>query len=265
MECITSTTPTICELMGVKPPAISTAIALESVLEAMKALGLKKVDKCFIYAPDAIGQSLFKEKHDWFSHILPFVPIEVQLRSVVPPVTPVAFASMFTGAMPEVHGVKVYEKFELTCETLFDVLAKAHKNVAIVAVKESSIDLLFKGRKVDHFTEEGDPEVKDKALELLEEDKHDLILAYNQEYDDVMHREGTRSYVALGALRNHLRTFQELADAFNKSWGKYNRALAFTPDHGAHQATKEGKGVHGDDIPEDMEVVHLYGIKKGNP
>jgi predicted AlkP superfamily pyrophosphatase or phosphodiesterase len=227
------------------------------------ALGIKSLERAFIYAPDAVGRSLFEEKHDWFSHVLPYAPIEVQLRSVFPPKTPVAFASMFTGVMPRVHGIKEYKKPILKCDTLFDALARAHRKVAIIAVKESSIDLIFKGRKVDYFTEDYDPEVKDRALELLKEDKHDLILAYNQEYDDVMHREGTRSYVALGALRNHLRTFQELSEAVNKCWKGHDRAIIFTPDHGAHQETKEGKGVHGDDIPEDMEVVHLYGFKKG--
>lgn len=263
VDCIVSTTPTICDVMGVKPPELSTNVVLETVIEAAQKLGPKHIEKCLIYAPDAVGKVLFVEKHDWFSHLLVYAPLEVSLRSVVPPKTPVCFASMFTGAMPEVHGISKYEKPMVTIDTLFDAFARAGKKVAIVAVKESSIDLIFRGRQVDYYTEEYDPEVKDRAIALLEEDKHDLILAYNQEYDDVMHREGTRSYVALGALRNHLRTFQELAVAFNDRWKKYNRMLVFAPDHGAHLEAPEGKGVHGDDIPEDMDVVHLYGLRKG--
>jgi hypothetical protein len=251
--------------MGVEAPKRSTKKVIESVISAFEALKINRIEKCLIYAPDAIGQSLFVEKHDWFSQVLKFAPLEVHLQSIMPPKTPVCFASMFTGASPKVHGIGSYEKPVLKCDTLFDALARAGKKVAIASVKESSIDMIFKGRKVDYFTEEYDPEVKDRTIKLLGEGKHDLILAYNQEYDDVMHREGTRSYVALGALRNHLRTFQELALAFNDKWKKYNRMLVFAPDHGAHQETKEGKGFHGNDIPEDMEVVHLYGLKKANP
>jgi len=262
MDSIISTTPTICELMGVRPPETSTKVLLDIVIQAATQLGVKHFERCLIYCPDAIGQSLFKEKRDWFSHLLVHAPIEIPLRSVVPPKTPVCFASMFTGTEPEVHGIHKYEKPVLTIDTMFDALAREKKRVAIVAVKESSIDLIFKGRQVDYFTEEYDPEVKDRAIELLEADKHDLILAYNQEYDDVMHREGTRSYVAMGALRNHVRTFQELAVAFDKAWKKNDRVLIFAPDHGAHNETPEGKGTHGDDIPEDMEVVHLYGLRK---
>jgi len=264
MDCIVSTTPTICELMCVPPPKDSTTVVFDSVIQAAKALDIKCIEKCLIYAPDAVGQALYTEKHDWFSHILLQVPIEVPLTTVFPPKTPVCFASMFTGAMPEVHGIHKYEKPELTCDTLFDALARANKKVAIVSVKESSIDMIFKGRQVDYFTEEYDPEVKDRTIELLGAGKHDLILAYNQEYDDVMHREGTKSYVALGALRNHLRTFQELAAAFNEKWKGSNRVLIFAPDHGANLVTPEGKGVHDADIPEDMEVMHLYGIKKAD-
>jgi len=262
MDCIVSTTPTICELMGVPPPATSTNVLLDAVMQAFRQTGMKQIERCLIYCPDAIGQSLFKDKRDWFSHLMVYAPLEVPLKSVVPPKTPVCFASMFTGAMPEVHGIHKYEKPIVTIDTIFDAFARAKKKVAIVAVKESSIDLIFKGRQVDYYTEEYDPEVKDRAIELLEADKHDLILAYNQEYDDVMHREGTRSYVALGALRNHLRTFQELAVAFNEAWKKHDRTIVFAPDHGAHLETPEGKGVHGDDIPEDMDVVHLYGFGK---
>ena len=177
MEGIVSTTPTICKVMGVDPPKRSVKHVIASVVSAFEALKINRIEKCLIYAPDAIGESLFKEKHDWFSQVLKYAPLEVHLQSIMPPKTPVCFASMFTGASPKIHGIGTYEKPILKCDTLFDALARAGKKVAIASVKESSIDMIFKGRKVDYFTEEYDPEVKDKALQLLEEDKHDLILA----------------------------------------------------------------------------------------
>ncbi|MDI6739578.1 MAG: hypothetical protein QME74_04355 [Candidatus Edwardsbacteria bacterium] len=34
--------------------------------------------------------------------------------------------------------------------------------------------------------------------------------------------------------------------------------LIFAPDHGAHLDPATGKGVHGDDIPEDMLVTRFF-------
>ena len=32
----------------------------------------------------------------------------------------------------------------------------------------------------------------------------------------------------------------------------------FCPDHGGHDS--EGRGTHGEDIPDDMEIVHFLGL-----
>jgi hypothetical protein len=265
MECITSVTPTICEVVEVPRPAISTDRTLTGVVRAVREnIGTGHVERCLVFAPDAIGRSLFRERIDRFSPVLERAPHMAELRSVVPPKTPVCFASMFTGAMPEGHGIRKYERPVLTCDTLFDALARAGKRVAIVAVKGSSIDTIFRQRKVDYFSEDYDKEVRSRAIGLIEADRHEFILAYNQEYDDEMHRNGPRSPEALRAMDNHIRTFQELTDAVDRHWGGHDRLIAFTPDHGAHDE-KDGprKGDHGQDIPEDMEVVHLFGVGKG--
>jgi hypothetical protein len=51
-------------------------------------------------------------------------------------------------------------------------------------------------------------------------------------------------------------------------WCKTSRCLvgtpvAFAPDHGAHINPSTGKGDHGLDIPEDMDIFHCYGIYPG--
>jgi hypothetical protein len=58
----------------------------------------------------------------------------------------------FQGRRPDEHGVKKYERPVLRCETLFDALIAAGKRVAIVAVRGSSIDLLFRERPIDHHS-----------------------------------------------------------------------------------------------------------------
>jgi len=132
--------------------------------------------------------------------------------------------------------------------------------VAIIAVRDSSIDRIIRERQVDYFSEEYDPEVTECALELLEADNHDFLLVYHQEYDDTMHRSGPREEAAIEAFRNHTKSFVRLAESSNRFWNAYDRLIGFIPDHGAHVDAETGKGAHGSDVAEDMDVQHFYGV-----
>jgi len=265
MSSITSVTPTICSLFGVKPPRDSGAKPVDSVLEeATKKLKGGNVEKALIYAPDAIGEGLYHDYKKLFSGVKKLAPLEVEMKSVSPTWTPVCFSSMFTGAQPAIHGITKYEKPVLSVDTLFDALARAKKKVAIVAVKGSSIDLVFRNRKINYYTEEYDPQVEARVLGILKEKDYDLILAYHQEYDDIMHGSTPRDQKALEAFRRHLKSFETLATAFNERYASKNRAVAFTPDHGTHIDPATGKGTHGTDSPEDIDVRHFWGINPGN-
>ncbi len=265
MSSIASVTPTICSLAGVAPPKDSGAQPIDTVLIlAAKMLNGKKVEKTLIYAPDAIGEGLYRDYEKFFSGIKQLAPLEVEMKSVLPTWTPVCFSSMFTGAQPEVHGIRKYEKPVLGCDTLFDAFARAKKNVAIVAVKGSSIDLVFRNRKIDYYTEEYDPQVEARVLDILNAKDYDLILVYHQEYDDLMHASTPRDPKALLAFKRHLKSFETLAAAFNERYTSKNRVVAFTPDHGTHIDPTTGKGAHGTDSPDDVDVRHFWGINKGN-
>jgi len=148
----------------------------------------------------------------------------------------------------------------LRCPTLFDALAEAGKRVAIIAVKGCSVDLIFRERPIAYYTEEYDPAVELRALELMRGRDADVILAYNQEYDDVMHRTTPTSPEAVAAFRRHLATFRRLSESFGRDWATYRRAIAFLPDHGTHVDPATGRGGHGTDSPEDMEVRHFWGV-----
>ena len=171
---------------------------------------------------------------------------------------------MFTGVPPSVHGITKYEKPVIKTKTLFDSALTAGKKVAIVAVENSSIDIIFRERKIDYFTEDYDPQVTDRTEKLIKADEHDLILAYHQEYDDMLHKTEPFSPDAIKALNNHITSFVRLANAFNRFWQHYDRLIVFAPDHGGHIDTETGKGSHGSDIPEDMDLKHYYGIYPGN-
>lgn len=262
-NCIISVTPTICKLMKITPPSCSDGDIIQSLVERSEVKQISQIEKCLIYAPDAIGTNLYKKYPSLFADILQHAPIKVNLYSVVPPKTPVCFASMFTGAMPNIHGIQEYKKSVLECDTLFDALIRAGKKVAIVAVANSSIDCIFRNRNIDYFSEIYDEQVTSRTIQLIEANEHDFIVAYHQEYDDALHKSTPESEIAIEAVKNHVDSFVKIAKHCKLAWGKYHRLIMFTPDHGAHIDPDTGRGTHGKDISEDMEIYHFYNIAPG--
>ena len=257
MYGIDSVTPTVCDLMKINPPKGASAKSIKEILEAAKG---KQIEKIMLFAPDAIGEWLFQRHRDEFAPVIKEAPIQIPVRSMTPSYTPVCYGSMFTGMKPHEHGITKYMKPVLKVETIFDAASKAGKKVALVAVKDCSIDLIFRERKIDYYTEKYDPEVNQRVLELLEKHDYDLIVAYNQEYDDLMHDSTPTDAEAIEAFRRHLKAFKKLADAFNKRYQDRNRVIAFLPDHGTHIDPETGKGSHGTESPDDMEVRHFWGV-----
>jgi hypothetical protein len=259
VDTIQAVTPTLCRLLGLDAPALCAVPPLERVLSAARArTGEGRIERCLVYAPDAVGNHLQPGCPDLFTEIARLAPVAVPLRAVFPPKTPVCFASMFTGASPASHGIRRYEQPVLRCDTLFDAMVRAGRRVAIVAVTDSSIDRIFRGRNLDYFSESYDPDVTARALALIEADEHDFILAYHQEYDDLLHETTPFSDSAILAFRHHVAAFRELVEAADKYWLRYDRAMVFAPDHGAHLDPETMTGAHGEDIPEDMELTHFY-------
>lgn len=256
-------THTVCSLFGIDVGGAAIEPPYEAVLAGAQALGIERCERVLLYAPDAIGVHLCQAFPQVIAPVQDEAPVVVSMRSVVPPVTPVCFSTMFTGIPPSAHGVKKYEKPILRCETLFDRLLAAGKRVAIVAVNDSSIDRLFRDRNIDYFSERYDREVTETTLGLMAADQHDFILAYHQEYDDALHRTTPFEPEAIDAMARHVASFLRLASAFHESWSSRNRTIGFVPDHGGHVDPATGQGTHGLDVPEDMEVQHFYGVFRG--
>ena len=95
---------------------------------------------------------------------------------------------MYTGVLPEVHGIQGYTKPVITVDSLFDSLARSGKRVALVAVENSSMAIIFQNRPIDYFIVPYDDAATEKGLELIAQDRHDVVVVYNQEYDDMIHR-----------------------------------------------------------------------------
>jgi hypothetical protein len=255
---ISSVTPTISLLSGVPTPKTCNAKTISEVVNVIKTDAIIK--KLLLYLPDAVGETIYKDYSSNFQPVKQIAPINVKMRSIYPTYTPVCFASMFTGAHPDTHGISKYEKPVIKIDTLFDSFIKVGRRVAIVAVKDSSMDIIFRNRTIDYFSEEYDPEVEKRAIELIREDHHDLIVVYHQEYDDTMHRTTPRSPDALKAFRKHIQSFKRLGNAFIDQNNNIPRLVAFLPDDGVHLDPITGKGTHGTDEKEDIEVRHFWGI-----
>lgn len=223
---------------------------------------ISKVEKVLIYNPDAIGMWLFQKYTTWFTPVLKHTQVGLPVHTVWPSVTPVCFGTMYTGVTPSVHGIQKYEKYQLAQESIFDSLGKSDKRTAIVAVENSSMAILFGGRNIDYFILPYDDEVNEKAKELIAGDKYDVIVVYNQEYDDVMHKTFPESEISLNALKNHIAAFDSLCTACEKSWAKYDSLVCWATDHGIH-TNVDGHGSHGADIEEDINVMHFFGAWKG--
>ena len=126
MRCLNALNPTsldtlcaaLCYAMGVEPPK-HAAPANEALCKFVDdAFGGKKCDRLFMYNPDAVAQWLF-EKYDYlFQEVVDRSQVQLPLCSPMPPVTPVCFGTMYTGAQPEVHGIRKYTKPVITIDTI---------------------------------------------------------------------------------------------------------------------------------------------------
>lgn len=262
---ISSLTPTVAHLFATAMPALANEGPIESVLEMHKRLvGGKPIERCLVYCPDALGVHIWRSCVNHLDNIAELANLRIPLLSVMPPKTPVCFASMFTGGQPADHGILKYERPVLRCETLFDVLLKDNQSIAIVAVRNSSIDLIFRERKIEYFSEKYDEEVIERTVAIINENRHNLIVVYQQEYDDMLHKYDPFADLSIQAVTNHVGNFIKIARTALNVWSRYNNAIIFAPDHGAHIDSASGHGDHGVDIPEDMQLFHWYGINSAN-
>ena len=255
--CITQTAATVAALMRFPAPA-AAAEPIPVVLEAAQnRFGALPVERMLLYNPDAIAMWLFQKYTPAFSGVMLHSCLTIPVRSVMPSVTPVCFASMYTGVMPEVHGIRAYEKPVLKCETLFDAAIAAGHRVAIVSTEGDSISQIFLEREMDYYILPTPQDCNAKAAELMERDACDLLVLYNRNYDATMHRNGPESERSLEELKRNADTLACFEQMARRVWRGKRAAMAFLPDHGCHEIDG-GMGSHGLDMAEDMNIVHFY-------
>lgn len=222
------------------------------------ALGGEQADRLFLFNPDAIARWLVEKYPYLLREVEQHAPLRLPLATVMPSVTPVCFGTLYTGAQPEVHGIRQYEKPVITIDTLFDAVLRSGKKAAIVADKESSLAHIYNERDMDYYYYDTVEEVNAAACDLIREDRYDLLVVYNKNFDSVMHKFGPESPEALGELRYNAAMFAVFARLIEKHWTGHNTLLGMATDHGCH-AIDCDCGSHGLDMPEDIDILHFYG------
>lgn len=259
MMCITQTAATIAQLLGFSL-GTQAAEPLGPVLrKAQEKFGVNRCSRVLMYNPDAVGLWVFNSHKDMFRSVTETADVKLRLRSVFPPVTPVCFASMYSGLEPEQHGIVRYEKPVLRVATVFDEALKAGKKAAIVSTRGDSISEIFLNRPLDYYIYKSPAECNQRAMELIKEDRYDLIVLYNGNYDYYMHRCGPEGRMALRALRQNIDTYCRLREQMAECWKEHDSVLVFAPDHGCHRQFVL-LGGHGIDRPCDMEIPHFYSM-----
>ncbi len=229
-----------------------------------EAFGGKPADRAVIYNPDAIAQWLYQKYTPDFAEVTRYTQLCLPLRTMMPSVTPVCFATMYTGTAPQIHGIQKYEKPVVRTDSVFDALIRSGKKCAVVSQSGASMSRIFAGRDMDYFTDfETDEEVVRHAIRLIESDRYDFIAVYNGWYDHTMHGTEVESPEALAVMRDNCRFFGEIARAVRESYAAHDTFLGFATDHGCHNHPETGRGTHGTDLPDDLNVLHFYGTMKG--
>ena len=255
-------TPTLCALFGVPEPAECGAAGVAAVVDQAEHLTGRPggIARGLIFCPDAVGEVHRQKYPEKLARVEKLAGIRIPSSSVMPSVTPVCYGTIFSGASPTVHGIRKYERPVLEVETLFDVLAAAGKNVAIVSENYCSIDTIFRRRNIDYYSFRTDQQSFDCTLELMQKNEYDLIVCYMTEYDSLQHKTGCFSPECTEQAYLAADRFEILADKMDEYYAKQNRLLVFVPDHGGH-LVGERTGTPGFDIPEDMLVSHYYRLE----
>ena len=243
--------------MGIEAPEKSAAPNPKLTAYIDEALNGQKADRILMYNPDAIPQWIYEKYPHLFLEAKRNSGIEMPFRTVMPSVTPVCFGTMYTGAQPEVHGIRKYEKPVIKIDSMFDALIRSGKKAAIVAQSNCSMSKIYLERDMDYFVYKTIEELTAKAIELVLSDEYDFIAVHSCNYDTKMHKNGPESIEALAELRHMVEIFATLSILVLRHWKHHNALLGFAMDHGCH-AIDADAGSHGLDMEEDLNIMHLY-------
>ena len=243
--------PTVSAILQLPAPAQTEGVPIREIVA-----DLAGSSRVAILAPDALGMfawNLWRAEMPYLSSL--HAQNSLTLRSVMPSITPVNFATMVTGTDLAGHGVHTF-KDDFACETLFDVVRKAKGKSAGVGLDGYTGSELL-GRFADIWGNAGDGSddaVADKIIEIADNDRPEFLIAQLGRVDDVFHRYGPSSPSVVPMLKATDTRLKRLVEHLKP----LGYGIVILADHGQHDVTEPSakglKGSHGTDILEDCLV-----------
>jgi len=243
--------PTVSEILGLSAPAQATGAAVRAIVA-----DLAVCERVVILAPDAFGDfawQLWREEMPFLKSL--HEKRSILLRSVMPSVTPVNFATMVTGMDLDGHGVSSKNR-DFACETLFDVVRRADGTSAGVGITGyTGCDLQARIADIHGDAGDGtDDDVADKVIEIAEAHRPQFIIAQLGRVDDVFHKYGPSSPSVVPMLQATDRRLRRLAARLCA----LRYGVIILADHGQHdlddRSGTEKKGGHGTEMDKDCLV-----------
>ncbi|MBD3204992.1 hypothetical protein GF319_01455 [Candidatus Bathyarchaeota archaeon] len=238
--------PTVCDIFGVKHPGSAEKPGLFNITKA-----LRYTDRLAVVVIDAFGVSTWNKAKNNSPTINLLESINsTVIHSVMKSITPVNFATMLTGAHPEVH--KITDRtMHLRLETIFDILRESGMNSSTAARSQSSLGILISPH-ADHprVAESNlDKDVTANAIASIL-DGENLLWVQLLDVDDAGHRYGPYSQDSIEAVRRADTNLRRILEAA----GSQDYSVIVLADHGQHTDPDTMRGTHGTDLDEDLEV-----------
>ena len=270
---LTNFAATVAKCMGIEKDAHMSPAADELVKQLVARAG-GTIEKAVFLHCDAVPSYIVAKNEAIFAPVRKHTQYDVPFHAVMPSITPVCFAAMFSGTYPDRNGVPEYVKPMITEEvvqpsicttTLIDLLVKAGKRVAVVTCANGCIASMLYNRGEDLHIIPGDDDAKmfEEACGILERDECDALFLYQLSFDYTMHAYGPEDPRALDVLTQITGRYDRLVSLAREKWSGSRMMTAFNADHGAH-LNEKGRGSHGADIPEDMDMTWFFGAYSKN-
>ncbi|MGQ9631310.1 MAG: alkaline phosphatase family protein [bacterium] len=250
-----SIAPTVSGLLGVEAPGGCEVSEIGRVLNDM---GYHR--RLAVVVIDALGASIW-DGNRGVTPTLNALSNEhlIRIRAVEPAKTPVNFATMATGAHPDVHGIRDRTE-KLGLETLFDVLRRRGMRSGVAARAMSSLGMLLAPlADLPRIAQSNlDEDVTRLAVEMIEGEAPEFVWVQLLDVDSVGHKYGTLSDELREAVKGADRHLRDIVGAMA---GRGYGLLAFA-DHGQHDAidpdTGRRRGTHDGSVEEDLLVPFIW-------
>ena len=248
---MTSIAPTVSAILGLPAPASAIGSPIEEIVT-----GLAGAKRITVIAPDALGMFAW----NLWKHEMPYLSSlhsrnSVVLRSVLPSITPVNFATMVTGTDRDGHGIHS-RLHDFECQTLFDIIRASGGRSAGIGIHDYTGSALL-GRFADicgNVGEGSDDDIADKIVEISGNGAPEFIIAQLGRVDDVFHEHGPSSPEVVPMLRETDTRLKRLVGNLKP----LGYGVIILSDHGQHDVPDappgEHKGNHGSDSDEDCLV-----------